>query len=61
MDDDIYYYFNEIYSYTINTGNTKYLQQYIKKYYNLLDKSSIELANNIIFQLTQEKLQNIKI
>ena len=60
-NSNIYEHFTIIANYTIETGNPKYLEQYIKKYRKLLNKSHIEMANNIIFQLTEEKLEDMNI
>jgi len=57
MDD----YFNDIYNYTIETGETKYLKFLIRKYKNKLNNSHIVIANNIIFQLTQESFEAMDI
>ncbi len=59
--NNIYDYLNFVTNYAVETGETKYLEQCIKKYYNLFNKSHIEMANNIMFEITQEKLENMDI
>jgi hypothetical protein len=46
---------------TIDTGNIIYIKQAIIKYTNIIDKSYITWANSLIFEIIQEKLENIQL
>jgi len=46
---------------TIDTGNIIYINQAIIKYTNIIDKSYITWANSLIFEIIQEKLENIEL
>ena len=46
---------------TIDTGNIIYINQAIIKYTNIIDKSYITWANSLIFEIIQEKLENIQL
>jgi hypothetical protein len=46
---------------SVESGDIKYIKEAIKNYGHLINKSYLEMANRIMLELVQEKLEDINL